>query len=60
VNERWRKSWLYRWLQAHKAEYGVERIEAEAWHWEFRSAESRNTSEGGPSGHPTGRRQQLG
>jgi hypothetical protein len=36
INERWEKSWLYRWLEKHKAEYGIERIDSEAWHWEFR------------------------
>ena len=36
LNARWEKSWLYRWLQEHRAEYGIERIETEAWHWEFR------------------------
>jgi LAS superfamily LD-carboxypeptidase LdcB len=34
-NERWEKSWFYKWLEGHKAEYGIERIPTEAWHWEF-------------------------
>jgi len=32
-NKRWEKSWLYRWLEAHQAEYGIERIPTGAWHW---------------------------
>jgi LAS superfamily LD-carboxypeptidase LdcB len=36
LNQRWEKSWLYRWLENHKNDYGIERIETEAWHWEFR------------------------
>lgn len=35
VNAHWEKSWLYRWLEKHKREYGIERIPTEAWHWEF-------------------------
>jgi hypothetical protein len=35
LNSRWEKSWLYRWLDAHKSEYRVHRIDTEAWHWEF-------------------------
>src|SRR5207253_2041399 len=35
LNGRWARSWLYRWLQAHKREYGIDRIDTEAWHWEF-------------------------
>jgi hypothetical protein len=35
TNKRWEKTWLYRWLEKHKATYGIERIETEAWHWEF-------------------------
>jgi LAS superfamily LD-carboxypeptidase LdcB len=37
VNQRWEKTWLYRWLEAHKAEYKIERISTEAWHWEFQT-----------------------
>jgi len=36
LNHRWEKSWLYRWLQKHKKDYGIDRIETEAWHWEFK------------------------
>lgn len=35
LNARWEKSWFYRWLQKHKSDYGIERIDTEAWHWEF-------------------------
>jgi hypothetical protein len=35
LNARWEKSWLYRWLDKHRKEYGVHRILTEAWHWEF-------------------------
>jgi hypothetical protein len=35
-NQRWERTWFYRWLEQHKAEYGIERIPTEAWHWEFR------------------------
>lgn len=34
-NQRWEKSWFYKWLELHKRDYGVERIPSEAWHWEF-------------------------
>jgi hypothetical protein len=34
-NQRWEKSWFYQWLDSHKAEYDVDRIPSEAWHWEF-------------------------
>ena len=34
-NTRWERSWFYRWLQEHKSYYGIERIDTEAWHWEF-------------------------
>jgi len=34
-NQRWEKSWFYKWLQSHKSKYGIERIDTEAWHWEF-------------------------
>jgi len=36
LNRRWEKSWLYRWLEKHKGECGIERIDTESWHWEFR------------------------
>jgi hypothetical protein len=36
LNRNWEKTWFYRWLERHKAEYGIERIRTEAWHWEFR------------------------
>ena len=35
VNQRWERSWLYRWLEKNKTKYGIERIPTEAWHWEF-------------------------
>jgi hypothetical protein len=37
LNARWEKSWFYRWLQEPKSYYGIERIDTEAWHWEFRT-----------------------
>ena len=37
-NQRWEKSWFYKWLERHKKDYGVERIPSEAWHWEFHTS----------------------
>ena len=35
LNQRWEKTWLYKWLDAQKNVYGIKRIPSEAWHWEF-------------------------
>jgi hypothetical protein len=42
-NQRWERSWLYRWLEGHKDSYGIERIETEAWHWEFHELNGSNS-----------------
>ena len=36
LNQRYEKTWFYKWLDAHKSEFGAARISSEAWHWEFR------------------------
>jgi LAS superfamily LD-carboxypeptidase LdcB len=35
LNERWKKSWLHKWLVKHAGEYGFQPLATEAWHWDF-------------------------
>jgi len=48
-NQRWEKSWFYKWLESHKKEYGIERIPSEAWHWEFHISSPANAPKMTPS-----------
>ena len=38
VNAAWATTWLYKWLERHKSVYQLDRIETEAWHWEFKKS----------------------
>jgi hypothetical protein len=42
-NAEYEQTWLYKWLAdpAHKSEFGIDRIETEAWHWEFHGSAQR-------------------